>query len=67
MNQEALIPDRRYDVGRRGVQKKGAFDTCHFTYCPETNWYQCPHGIPLFFQNEFGQSPEIKRKGIVKR
>lgn len=37
MNQEALIPDRWYDVDRRGVQKKGAFDTCHFTYCPETN------------------------------
>ncbi len=53
MNQEALIPDRRYDVDRRGVQKKGAFDTYHFTYCPETNWYQCPHGIPLFFQNEY--------------
>jgi transposase len=53
LKQNALIPDRRYEVDERGEQKKGRFDKSHFVYHAEENCYHCPNGMILCLQAEY--------------
>ncbi len=56
INQEALIPDKKFEVEERGETKKEEFDKSYFIYNKEKNTYECPLGIILeqFSKNHIG-------------
>lgn len=53
MEQESLIPDKRYEIDARGEQKRGAYDKSHFRYQKSGDCYLCPGGAALKLQTEF--------------
>ena len=46
-NQDALIPDKRYDVEKHNQTKRGDFDKSKFKYDSDNNEYTCPAGEKL--------------------
>lgn len=51
--QDALMPDKRFDVDERGEQKRGEYDRSHFEYNTEEDHYVCPAGNMLVKEAAF--------------
>ncbi len=62
MKQEALIPDKKFEVEKRGETKKEEFDKSNFNYNEVENTYECPLGKKL---QQFSKN-HIKGRIILK-
>jgi hypothetical protein len=47
LNQDALIPDKRFDVDEMGKHAKGIYDRYYFKYIIDDDIYICPRGQTL--------------------